>query len=136
MSSFLSALFATLVVSSFAVLFLYRQRGLGWKARLSGALAIFLGACLLFSAMFYVFIEYIYNQGPDDWGAISFARGAVDSKLESHWAKVRILDFSPSFADANYRVLYTLPNGKKGLVICHIDYQSGRFTSAEIQAEK
>ena len=98
-----------------------------------GILAILAGSCLVFFVMFYIFVEEVYFEGPDDWGAIDYARAAVDSKLKVPWSKVRILHFHESFSDANYEVSYSLPDGRHGIVICYMDFQKGTFTSADVQ---
>ena len=129
----MSALFVTVLIAGFAFLFLFRQRNLGFKTRWGGVLAILVGSCLVFFVMFYIFIEDVYYEGPDDWGAIDYARNAVDQKLGTSWSKVRIVRFHPSFTDAAYEMSYSATDGREGIVICHMDYQKGTFTSTEIE---
>lgn len=137
--SFLTAGFITLLLGCAAFYFFWRfllKRDLALQAILGGTVAILVVLCLIFSTIFYVCVEYVYNRGPDDWGVMGYARAEVDKKFEASWSTVRILDYKPGFMRAYYQLSYQLADGKHGMVYCHVEYPSGRLTSADIEPEK
>ncbi len=48
------------------------------RVRIVGSIAILLAAWLLFLGMHLVTLEHILNEGPDDLGAVKFARDSVE----------------------------------------------------------
>src|ERR1035437_7776679 len=77
----------------------------------------------------YLAKEFVFNKGPDDYGAQMHAQAIIVKERPSYWRIIRFLSYErdPNTPTAgNYRFSYEV-SGQKGTLVCHYDKALGGF---------
>ena len=91
----------------------------------------------------YLSKEFIFNKGPDDYGAQMHAQAVIVhtnivKERPTAWRIIRFLSYDRDLntpATGMYRFSYEV-SGQKGTILCHYDRASGGFNHDEILPDK